>query len=247
MLDYEKLHEWPQNVSEAVRIQQVLKPRIKIDSTFDKVELVAAVDTAYNDKINRLYAAAVTMNINTMTDVERAVAEMDAVFEYIPAALSFREGPVILKALSRLQIQPDLVIFAGHGIAHPRSFGMASHLGLLLNIPSIGCARKLLSGEFQMPDEEKGSYSQLYVANIHCGYAYRTKNRVKPMFISPGHMCSIDDALDIVKKCLTEYRMPEPMRLAHLFASKYKQSAEKKMGLRKKKTHPHDRNFNHNR
>jgi len=245
-LDYKKLHDWPQNISEAVRIQHDLKPQIKIDSAFDKIELVAAVDTAYNDKVNRLYAAAVTMNISEMVDVERAVAEMDAVFEYIPAALSFREGPVLLKALSRLQIRPDLIIFAGHGITHPRSFGMASHLGLLMDIPSIGCARKLLSGEFQMPDEERGSYSPLYVANIHCGYVYRTKTKVKPMFISPGHLCSIEDSLEIVKKCLTEYRMPEPLRLAHLFASKYKQSAEKKMGFRKKRPHPRDRNFNRN-
>ncbi|UCD16327.1 MAG: endonuclease V [Candidatus Zixiibacteriota bacterium] len=234
-MEYVKLHEWPDNANDAVRVQETLRKQLILESRFDRAELVAAVDTAYNDKINRLYAAAVTVRLPEMNDIERSVAEMEAKFDYIPALLSFREGPVILKVLSRLQIRPDVVIFAGHGLAHPRSFGLASHMGLLVDMPSIGCARKLLSGEFNMPDQEQGACSPLYVANVKCGYVYRTKSNVKPMFISPGHLCSIPDALAVVKKCLTEYRMPEPLRLAHLFASKYKQSAERKLGLRKPK------------
>jgi deoxyribonuclease V len=164
------------------------------------------------------------------------VAEMEVAFPYIPALLAFREGPVILRALSRLTIDPDVLIFSGHGIAHPRGFGMASHLGLLADTASIGCARKRLCGDYLMPDPEKGSISSLFVANVEAGYAYRTKEGVKPMFISPGHKCGILDALDIVEKCLTGYRMPEPQRLAHLFASKYKQAADRKIRTQEKKS-----------
>ncbi len=225
------LHEWPKNPNEAVQIQQILRDKIIIESRFSKFEYITAVDTDFNDKINRIYAAAVTIKYPEMTEVERVAAEMDAIFPYIPALLSFREGPVILKALSRLSVLPDVIIFPGHGIAHPRSFGMASHLGLIVDLPSIGCARKKLSGEFRMPPDEKGGCSSLFVANMEVGFVYRTKDNVKPMFISPGHKCGIRDSLEIVKKCLTDYRMPEPLRLAHLYANKYRQSAIKKEQL----------------
>jgi deoxyribonuclease V len=231
VLEISNIHDWPGNPNDAVRIQQMLKPKIIAESLYEKLEYITAVDTAYYDRNNRLYAAAVTVKYPELTDVERAVAEMDAVFPYIPALLSFRDGPVILKALSRLNVKPDIVIFPGHGIAHPRGLGMASHLGLLTDISSIGCARRPLCGDFRNPSSTKGSCSSIFVANIEVGFVYRTKENVKPMFISPGHKCSLRDSVDIVAGCLTEYRMPEPLRLAHLFANKYKQSVIRKMGL----------------
>lgn len=232
-MEFQPLHEWPKNPNDAVKIQLQLKSRVTLLSQCENPEIITAVDTAYNEKANRLYAAAVTLKYPEMENVERAVAEMEAEFPYIPALLAFREGPVILKALCRLNIRPDVIIYPGHGIAHPRSFGMACHLGLLTDIPSIGCAKKRLVGDFRPPSAEKGSCSSLFVSNVEVGFVYRTKSAVKPMYITPGYKCSIRNAIDVVVGCLTQYRMPEPLRLAHLFANKYKHSAARKMALKK--------------
>jgi deoxyribonuclease V len=227
-LEITDIHDWPIDADEAYKIQRKIGSGLITHSTFKKIEYITAVDTAFNDKINRLYAAAVTMTYENLTDIEQAVAEMDAAFPYIPSLLSFREGPVILRALSRLKKKPDLIIFAGHGIAHPLQFGLAAHLGLLLDIPSIGCARRCLSGEYEEPTPEKGSLSPLYISNIKRGFVFRTKTNVKPMFVSPGHRCAMSDAIEIISGCLGQYRMPIPLRLAHLYANKYRRFSEKK-------------------
>jgi deoxyribonuclease V len=223
-----ELHDWPVGANEAVAIQRRLKPELIIQGDLDDVRIVTAVDTAYYEGNNRLFAAAVTMKIPDMVEIEYSVADMKANFPYVPALLSFREGPVVMKALSRLNNKPDAVMFAAHGIAHPRGFGLASHIGILFDIPSVGCARRLLVGEYQPLDTRRGASTPLYCANINSGYAYRTRSNVKPMFISPGHRCSMDAALDLVKRCLTDYRMPEPLRQAHLNVSKYKKSSKTK-------------------
>lgn len=228
MLEFQPLHEWPKNQNDAIKIQLGYKSDIIIESRFDELNILAAVDTAFDDKSNRLYAAAVALSYAGLEEKEKAVAEMEAEFPYVPSLLAFREGPIILKALSRLSIKPDLIIYAGHGLAHPRSFGLASHMGLITGIPSIGCARKCLIGDYRMPGEKKGSCTSLFVSDIEVGFVYRTKDNVKPMFISPGHKCSIRDSVDIVVNCLTTFRMPEPLRMAHLVAGKYKNSAAKK-------------------
>ena len=229
MLEFPSLHDWPKNPNDAVRIQNELRSRLIIDSGIEKLEYIAAVDTAFNEKNNRLFAAAIIMRYPELVDVDRAVAELEAAFPYIPALLAFREGPVILKAISRLRVRPDVIIFPRQGIAHPRGIGMASHLGLWTDITSVGCARKCLVGDYRTPGEAKGCCSSLFVSDREVGFVYRTKDNVKPMFITPGHKCSIRDAVDVVIKCLRDYRMPEPLRLAHLFAVKYKQSALRKM------------------
>ena len=232
-MEFQPWHEWPKSPNDAVKLQNELKSRIDVSVTLGRPELITAVDTAYSGKANRLYAAAVTLKYPSLEHLERAVAESEVRFPYIPALLAFREGPVIMKALTRLQTVPDLLIFSGHGLAHPRGVGMAAHLGILANIPSIGCARKCLVGDYRNPPQEKGSCSSLFVSDVEVGLVYRTKSNVKPMFVSPGHRCTIRDAFEIVSSCLTEYRMPEPLRLAHLFANKFKQSAERKMENRR--------------
>lgn len=227
-MDFRELHNWPTNPHDAGRIQNEFAGLVIKESCFEKLEYITAVDTAYDNDSNRLHAAAVTMKYPELNETEKTVAEMDILFPYIPSLLSFREGPVILKALSKLIVKPDLVIFAGHGIAHPLSFGMASHLGLLLDTPSIGCARKCLDGQYVEPGSEPGQYSLLSVANVECGYVYRSRAKVKPIFISPGYKCSPEDSLKIIINCLREYRMPQPLRLAHLYANKYRRASERK-------------------
>jgi len=227
-LDFKELHKWPTNPHDAGQIQEDLNDLVIKESCFEKLEYITAVDTAYNNDTNRLYAAAVTTKYPELNKTEKVVAQMDISFPYIPSLLAFREGPVILKALSGLIVKPDLVMFSGHGIAHPLSFGIASHLGLLLDTPSIGCARKCLSGQYDEPGSEPGHYTLLSLANIACGYVYRSRAKVKPIFISPGHKCNLEDSLKIISDCLNKYRMPHPLRMAHLYANKFRRTLEHK-------------------
>ncbi len=227
-MKFRELHDWPKNPKDALRIQKEISELLIRESCFDKLEYITGVDTAFDDKKNRIFAAAVTMKYPEMVDTERAVADMEMSFPYIPGLLGFREGPVILKTLSRLSTKPDLVIFAGHGLAHPRGIGMAAHLGLLIDTPSIGCARRPLVGVFDEPSVLAGEYTLISIENVECGFVYRSRAGVKPIYISPGHKCSLADALRIIKDCLDEYRMPMPLRLAHLFANKYRRSRERK-------------------
>jgi len=228
-LDFKELHKWPSNPKDAVIIQKELNNLIINESCFENLEYITAVDTAYNNDTNRLYSSVVTMKYPELNEAERAIAEGDITFPYIPSLLGFREGPVILSALSKLIIKPDLIIFAGHGIAHPLSFGIASHLGLLFDTPSIGCARKCLIGQYDEPGEKQGQYNSISIANVECGFAYRSRIKVKPIFISPGYKCSLDDSLKVIVSCLTNYRMPHPLRLAHLYANKYRRANKNKI------------------
>ncbi len=222
-----QLHSWPTDKNEAIQIQDQLKDKINLNGKLEKLELIAGVDTSFNHHTGVLFAGVCLFRLSDMTLCEKVTASQKAEFPYIPGLHAFREGPVILKALSRLKARPDVVIFAGHGIAHPRGFGMASHLGVVLDVPAIGCARKKLAGQHQEIGAEQGESTPLYVENRVAGLVYRSRTNVKPIYISPGHRCSIEDASRIVLKCLSGYRIPEPLRTAHRLANRVKQSTRK--------------------
>ena len=147
--------------------------------------------------------------------VETAIASMDVTFPYIPGLLSFREAPVCLAAVEKLENEPDVFLIDGQGIAHPRRLGLASHLGLFLDKPTIGCAKSRLTGTFEEPAVEKGSNRPLYDGDEVIGAVVRTRSNVKPLFVSVGHRCMLEDAIDLTLACATKYRLPEPTRLAH--------------------------------
>jgi deoxyribonuclease V len=228
------LHKWPVDQDEALEIQKQYMAAVEYKDNSNSIMRISAVSCTYLEENNRLYAVAVTFSYPDLMEIEKAEAEATADFPYIPSMLAFREGPVMLKALSRLVQKPDMVIFPAHGRAHPRFFGLASHLGLIMNIPAIGCARKFLVGGYQMPENVKGSAAPLLIDGIKVGVVLRTKTGVKPMFISPGHLCSLPFAIDTIKKCLTKYRAPEPLRRAHLYAAKYKNLASHNLLVYKK-------------
>lgn len=229
-----ELHAWPRSKGDAVNIQHQFKNDVVVDGSLGHVKLIAGVDTAFDHIDNVLYAAISVYSFPELELQERTSASAPADFPYIPGLHAFREGPVILKAFAHVNDTPDLVLFAAHGIAHPRRFGMASHLGLILDIPSVGCARKKLIGDHDELDERKGASAPLLVFGDHAGTVYRSRDGVKPIFISPGHRCRGDEAAMIVIACLREYRMPEPLRDAHILANKLKRTGSKRKQRREK-------------
>ena len=211
-------HPWNLTPQQAIALQKQLSRKVIRKSGFniDDVETVAGIDTHYYQGLST--AAVVSIRLADLETVDRATACRQVSFPYLPGLLTFREGPVILDALSNLSSVPDMLMFDGQGIAHPRRCGLASHIGLLLNRPSIGCAKTKLSGRYKEPQTEKGSYSSLKAGNETIGAVVRTRNSVKPMFISIGHLINLQDSIKIALICCHRYRLPETIRRADKLA-----------------------------
>jgi len=213
---YKLLHSWDVRPDEAVEIQEMLAGSVRIQRV-ERLETVAGTDVSFSG--SRAYAAAVLLDYQDMRLLDVSFADMDVGYPYIPGLLTFREGPVILRALEGID-DADVLLFDGQGIAHPRRFGEASHLGLLLDRPSVGCAKSRLCGEFSEPGKERGSFSLVVDRGEIVGAALRTRTNVKPVFVSPGHMSDLSSAIEIALNCARSHRVPEPLRLAHILSSK---------------------------
>ncbi|HEV2457064.1 MAG TPA: deoxyribonuclease V [Ktedonobacterales bacterium] len=213
----EPMHEWNVPLEEAVALQQRLRTLVQQEGSIKRedVRTVAGIDASYRDVAR---AAVVVLAFPDMERLDEAVAARESVFPYVPGLLSFREGPVVLDALAKLTVQPDLLIFDGQGYAHPRRFGLASHLGVYLDRPSIGCAKSRLIGSYNEPGPEPGDRTPLLDRGEVIGAVLRTKARTKPLFISVGHKIDLETAVEVVLRCLRGYRLPEPTRLAHNLA-----------------------------
>lgn len=205
-------HPWDLSPHDAVALQRDLAARVERQDRLDPVELVAGVDVSVRRDLAR--AAVVVLRLPGLDVVEEVLAERPVTFPYVPGLLSFREAPVILDALARLQHTPQVLLCDGQGIAHPRRLGIASHLGVVLDHPSVGCAKSRLTGTYDEPAPERGSYTWLYSGDEVIGAVLRTRRRVKPVFISTGHRVSIETAIDLVLRCGGGYRLPEPTRRA---------------------------------
>lgn len=209
-------HPWELTPDEAVALQKELSTRLVIHDEFAvPLRLVGGVDVAYREDKSLAIAAAVILDAVTLQVRELVHAESGISFPYVPGLLSFREIPALEFALGKLTLRPDLLICDGHGIAHPRRFGLASHLGLLFDLPTIGCAKSSLRLRArQEPGLTRGSFSELVSRGRAVGAVLRTRDRVKPLYVSPGHRVSIPTARKLVLKMCTRYRLPEPTRLA---------------------------------
>jgi len=203
------------NIQNRMRNKVILKPPAHFSP-----QLVAGTDISYSRKDNIFYAVVVVLNFPDLELVEKCIITGQTDFPYIPGLLSFREAPFLIKAFKELKLWPDVVLVDGQGIAHPRRIGLASHLGVCLNIPTIGCAKSHLIGTYTHVPEKVGSYSLLQDKNETVGVVLRTKKGVKPIFVSPGHLMDIKTAYKIVMRCLKGYRLPEPTRLAHIEANR---------------------------
>ncbi len=208
---------WPTTLEEAQAIQERLRSQIITEDRLDEVRTVAGVDAGYEGDLAR--AAIVVLAFPSLAPIEYVVARRPAPFPYIPGFLSFREAPAVLAALDELKIRPDLLICDGQGIAHPRRLGIASHVGLLADIPSIGCAKSLLIGRHPPLPDEQGASVPLTDRGEQIGVVLRSRAGVKPLYISAGHRISLPTAVQYVRACLTKYRLPETTRAADGLAS----------------------------
>ncbi len=212
----ERLHEWNINIAQALELQRSLAGRIIRGQALSQPRLIAGLDVSFNRKHEAL-AVAVVLDYPDLKVVETVKVKGKVDFPYVPGLLSFREVPLTLKACEQIKSEPDLVMVDGQGIAHPRRMGLASHLGLFLNLPTIGCAKSHLYGEFQDPGLEYGQSSRIIGdKGDTVGAVVRTRTGVKPLFISIGHKIDLSTAVIWVLQCCRGYRVPEPTRLAHL-------------------------------
>ena len=206
-------HISPKDTARAKEIQLFLARIVKIVPLKKNPIYIAAVDASFLD--DTVTAAASLYRYPEMSHLEDAFFKGKTRFPYIPGYLSFREGPAVINAVKKLKRMPELLLVDGQGIAHPRGIGIASHIGVILKIPTIGCAKSRLIGEFQQPGREKGQWTYLYLNGEHLGpigAVLRTRRDVKPIFVSPGHLLDIESSVEIVMQCVTEYRIPEPIR-----------------------------------
>jgi len=211
----ESPHRWDVDYQTATDIQKKLRDRLVLRGENRSFKLVAGADVSYNRGDDIFYASVVVMDISNFVVVETANHHGRVTFPYIPGLLSFREGPVVLAAFEKLTKMPDAVIFDGQGIAHPRGLGLAAHLGLILDLPSVGCAKSKLVGEHEPVGWEKGSSAPLIYKKNQVGVVLRTRTGVKPVFVSPGHRLDFTDAVNLVLSSVGRYRLPEPIRHAH--------------------------------
>ncbi len=214
----ESLHSWQVSIAQALEIQQRLTAQVSKKSAVTTPRFIAGVDISAGKGAGMAIGAVVVLQYPELRVVETKVARGKLDFPYIPGLLSFRESPLTLAACQKLTITPDLILVDGQGIAHPRRLGLASHLGLFLNTPTIGCAKSLLCGNHEVPGNEPDSYTEIVDRGEIIGAALRTKLRVKPVYVSIGHKVDLQTAIYWVMNCCRGYRLPEPTRLAHLAA-----------------------------
>ena len=216
---------WDLPVSEAIELQRELSKEVICKGKPEKIDSIAGVDLAY-DKSRNLGFCVIALFSYPELEICRVYYYHDEVkFPYVPGLLSFREGPLFMKTFAKLDTKPGILMFDGQGIAHPRKLGIASHMGVSLKIPSIGCAKSRLYGSYKEPGIKKGSKSLLYdKENKPIGTVLRTRSKVRPVFVSPGHLIGIEESAGIVMNCVKKFRIPEPVRTADIEAAKYKKT-----------------------
>jgi deoxyribonuclease V len=213
------LHAWDLTPREAIALQTELRGRVGRKDRIGAVRRIAGVDVGFEQDGRVTRAAVAVLEYPGLALVEQVVVRVATTFPYVPGLLSFREAPAVLAAFSEVRVAPDLILYDGQGIAHPRRFGIASHVGLLLDCPSIGVAKSRLVGTHRMPATRRGAWAPLRDAGEVIGAVLRTRAGVKPLYVSIGHRVSLETAVRWTMACVTRYRLPETTRWAHRLAS----------------------------
>jgi deoxyribonuclease V len=215
-----KYFNWPKNISDAKAIQISLRDKVKIIPLKKPPQYIASVDASFTD--DEIIAVTCIYKYPELVYIGHETAIKEATFPYVPGYLTFREGPAIIEAINSLSIKPDLILVDGQGIAHPKGIGIASHIGVLLGMPTIGCAKSRLIGEYKEPGFKKGDWSSLKSNGRAIGAVLRTKENVRPLFVSPGHRIDLKASIEIVLGCTSKYRIPDPLRMADFISKKLK-------------------------
>lgn len=210
------LHDWQLTPREAVDLQRILAQSVEEKPLAEDVRLIAGADCGYDRQTDRIIATAVVFNAGCWEVLEEKVVSQPSIFPYIPGLLSFREAPAVIEVVNKLNVKPDLLLCDGQGRAHPRRLGLASHVGLWLEMPVVGVAKSCLCGSYRMPGKKKGCNTRLVDKGETVGRVVRTRYAVKPLFVSVGHLVTLDDAVRWTLRSARKYRLPEPARQAHL-------------------------------
>jgi deoxyribonuclease V len=205
---------WNLTPREAMRLQESLRESVELQDRFGEIRFVAGADVAFDPETQIAFAGVIVYRFPGLREVERRMARRRLRFPYVPGLLSFRECPVLLAAFARLRTEPDLILIDGHGRAHPRRFGIACHIGILFDKPTIGCAKSRLVGEHQEPGRKAGSTAPLTLEGERLGVVLRTRDDVRPIYVTTGHRVSLDSAVQLVKQCVEGFRIPKPTREA---------------------------------
>ena len=227
-MDIVPLHPWDLDPTRAVELQKQLASQVNVRASVGNCEVIAGADVSYNRFSPTFYAAVVVLRASDWSVLEVQHAVGKSPFPYIPGLLSFREAPILLEAFAKVRRRPDVVMVDGMGIAHPRRLGIASHLGLLLKVPAIGCGKSRLLGTYDEPGPEAGDRSPLLHHGDVIGTVLRTKRRTNPLFIAPGHLIDRESAVRLVLASCRGYRIPEPTRRAHLEVNEVRRGASEK-------------------
>ncbi len=219
------LHSWRVGARAAAAIQERLRARLRFPRARREARFVAGADISFSPGSERVFAGVVVLSWPALETIEERAAETRAAFPYVPGLLSFREIPALLPLFRALARTPDLVVCDGHGIAHPRRFGLASHLGLLLRRPAIGCAKSILVGTHAALGAERGARARLLVGGETRGFAIRTRAAVRPLIVSPGHSISLDESARWALLLSPRFRIPEPIRRAHALVNRLRREA----------------------
>lgn len=221
------LHAWNVSPREAREIQERIRPLVRLDGGPGRLQHIAGVDVSYVRRSGMQWAGVVVLSVPSLEPVEERWSCTPIAFPYVPGLLSFREIPALIDPLEALEIEPDVVFCDGQGIAHPKGLGLAAHLGVLINKPTVGCAKSRLVGEYAPVGETRGSASPLLYQGCTVGAVVRTRNGVNPMFISPGHGLDLDTAVRLVLQYGGPYRVPTPTRLADRLVGRVRCREEK--------------------
>lgn len=221
---------WNLTPREAIREQRRLRERVVLEDKFRIIRTVAGADLAFDPETGTAFAGVIVYRFPELQEIERRMARRKLRFPYVPGLLSFREGPVLEAVFARLRTEPDLILIDGHGLAHPRLFGIACHMGVLFDKPTIGCGKSLLVGEFTEPAQRAGSASPLMLRGERVGTVLRTRDGVKPIFVTQGNRVSLESAVKLVQVCTDGYRIPRPTREADHYVRDLRRAFQKQYG-----------------
>ncbi len=218
-MEIKPLHSWNLSPKEAIELQKQLAFEVETEDRFvEPVNTVTGIDLGYDAKNDTIRAVVVVLKFPELELLETADAKLPIQFPYVPGLLSFRETPVAIRALEKLTVTPDLILCDGQGLAHPRRFGIACHIGLIADVPTIGVTKSILIGKFENLSEEKGNVAPLIHNSEQVGVALRTKDKVQPVYVSVGRRISLETAIRYVLQCTAKYQLPETTRLADKMA-----------------------------